>query len=401
MNWALFSLSGYISVGLWLSMPLLWAVHEWRRPRKWWCHVALIVGIGAYVLATIHSQTHISRIQVDHSQQVDDQMSQQQLARQAAQEQRAGEVAQIRFAEDAAGEFLDKGGLDDADRAYLESLESTAQPAWKAQKKDRTDDGGADAGDLQSMIGGSQKESEGMESQSIAAEPTVEPILMSEKDKLAADRLDGLNLSMIRIMLLLGAGYVLFDYVRRLNHAGDVYLPLPLPSRWTDAITPRAAVEMHDLESGRSLGEMLRLIARRGEVFLLLTDDSRCGAEAGESLARLPWGLWPMKVLRASEQSGLSDEFVFETLWFGRNCIVVEQADRAVRLLEDVVDRLAQRRVTRARSKQRVHVIWCMERSIDAQTQRRFAQLGAAAGFGLMIWSKTALIENGPHDEKK
>ena len=119
MNWELFSPIGYASIAVWLCMPLLWFINMFRRPRSWLCHVALVLGVAAYVLARINSETYINLIQVDRSQEIQEQLDRQEVARQAATQARKNEVAQIRFAEDGTDDFLDQGGMDAADIARI------------------------------------------------------------------------------------------------------------------------------------------------------------------------------------------------------------------------------------------------------------------------------------------
>lgn len=83
---------------------------------------------------------YVNRIQVDRSKEVESQLTEQEIARQATIKAREAEVAQITFAEDSAGDFLDMAGMDEADRKYLESLRDADDPAWKKEKKERTDD---------------------------------------------------------------------------------------------------------------------------------------------------------------------------------------------------------------------------------------------------------------------
>ncbi|MGY8994712.1 MAG: hypothetical protein ACKVK8_11275, partial [Rhodospirillales bacterium] len=109
-----FSIAGYLSIALWLVVPILWLVHAVRRPRRWICHYAVIVAVAALFFATINSKTYVNRIQIDRSEEIEAAQARQAAARKAAEESRAGEVAQVRFAEDGASDFLDEGGMDDA-----------------------------------------------------------------------------------------------------------------------------------------------------------------------------------------------------------------------------------------------------------------------------------------------
>lgn len=384
MNWEVFSTVGYVSVALWLCVPLLWLLHLLIRPRRWLAHIALVVGIGALVLATVNSKTHVGRIQVDRSAQIQEQMSRQAMARQAAEDDRADEVAPIRFAEDASGEYFDTAGLDEADLKYFESFSESVTPAWKREKKQRSTDD-ADPDDLESLIGAGQ-EREGIDVPDIIEEQEeAEPILMSDADKLTADRLDKANLSISRVAVLLAVLFITFDYVRRLNRYEEVYFPLPLPSGWSDALSSRPAELTLPAKPRRSLMDELRVITRRGEVFVYYTDNAESARNATVSLPRLPAGCWPIHVLRADGDPKLDDTFVFETLWFGRHSFVVGSPERAQAMIHRFTELLSERLRSRAHTRRTVHVVWDLAEPIPEQAARRFVELAAATGFVLII----------------
>lgn len=386
MNWQLFSTVGYISVGLWLGMPLVWLLHEVWRPRRWLVHVALLMGLAAFVLATINSRAYVNNIQVDRTEQIEEQMARQR----AIEAERMKDVARISFAEDAAGDRLDKAGMDDADLAYFESIADDT-PEWKRQKKQRSTDAADDTEDLEAMIDGGAPEAEGLESKALEAEQPVEPIYMSDADKLAADRLDAANLMGVRIMLVLAAAFCVVDYFRRLNNPREAYFPLPVPSRWADAVTPRPTVDMHPSRPDCSLLDELRRITRRGEMFVCVTSDARTACAAATRMGRLPVGLWPMQVVRVSEEPELTDADIFETLWYGRHSFVIDSTERAESLLAAFLKHLADRRETRARVRQTVHVIWDIDTPVSPPQRQAFARLGQATGFRLLLRRETLL----------
>jgi len=382
MNWAIFSILGYVSIALWLCMPLLWAVHAWRRPRGWWLHASVVVGVAAFVLASVNSQSHVSRIQVDRSNEIESQLSAQELARKKAEEQRADQVANIRFAEDGSGDYLDKAGLDEEDLKYFQSFEQDANPAWKQQQQQRSTDDN-DTQDLEAMIGG-KDEREGLESEAIPEEPAVEPILMSDADKLAADQLDAWNLGIIQLLILLAFVMLPFDYVRRLNRPREIYWPLPVPSRWADSATPREPVASRSDLTRERLPELLAQISRRGESFILLSDAQRVAHDLPNALPRLPLGLWPIEIIDLDQTPDLTDDFVFETAWFARNSYVVIDDARGRRLWEHLLFRLAERVRTRATARQAAHVIWDRAEPPSPAQLALFRRLGKATRFYLV-----------------
>lgn len=382
MNWELFSLIGYVSVALWVCVPLLWLLHVLIRPRKWLGHVALLSAVCALLLAEVNSRTHVSRIAVDQTEMVRNELAARDLARQQAEAERAEDAADITFAEDAAGDRLDKAGLDDTDLEYFESFGSDT-PAWKKQKQTR--DGNADEDDdLEAMIGG-VTERDGVEVEGMAEAEKREPIFMSEKDTLAANRLDKANLTAAQVFLALAVLFVVVDYVRRLNVYREAYFPLPIPSKWADALTARSSITVYPESPRRSLQEELRFISRRGEVFLYFTDDRAEAGQVAKTMPRLPGGKWPIHVVDLDAGGELDDRFVFETLWFGRNSFSLNDAACSLRLLEAFVEWLALRRASKAHTRQTVHLVWDLPLEVPEQTAKRLDVLCQATGFVLLI----------------
>jgi hypothetical protein len=383
MNWEIFSFAGYASIVVWLCIPLVWVAHMLRRPRRWLCHFALLLGVIAFVLARVNSQSYVNRIQVDRSEQIAAQLAAQERARQAAIAERAGEVAKIHFAEDGGKDFLDTGGMDEADLAYMRSFDNKNTPEWKKQKKKRSS-GPADDASLESMIGATE-ESRGVETDVLDEDAQAEPIMMSDKDKLAADRLDSANLMAVRIMLWLGVLVIVIDYLRRANVYREAYFPLPLPSSWTDTMTPRAPVEVRTKSPRRTLLEELRVFIRRGESFVYITDDTAGAAHTATTMYRLPWKLRPVDVLAVDDDAAMDDDFIFETLWYGRNSFVVDSPDRGEQMLARFTELLAERRASRACARQTVHVVWDVAIPISEQMRHRLANLGSATRYSLLL----------------
>ncbi len=383
MNWDIFSLSGYASIALWLCMPLLWLLHLLMRRRAWLVQIALLVGVAAFVLAKINSNTYVNRIQVDRSEQIQQQLDRQELAQQAATEAREDEVAQIRFAEDGSDDFLDAAGMDESDLKYLQSFNDDMTPEWKTEKKQRAAETVDDS--LESQIGAKETQ-EGVGPDVLLENEPLEPILMSGSEKLAADRLDATNLMMIRLMLCLGVVMLVVDYLRRANNYDLAYCPLPLPSSWVDAMTPRNPVTVRSHSPRRSLFDELRVYTQRGESFVYVTDDSVSAAKAATTLYRLPLGRWPVEVLNVAEfKDKMDDDFVFETLWYGRNSFVVNSSERAELMLARFMELMADRRTTRARVKQTVHVVWDVATPVSEETRHRFSNVGGATGYTLLL----------------
>ncbi|BCX46278.1 hypothetical protein HAHE_01860 [Haloferula helveola] len=382
MNWNYFNIFGYLGVLLWLSMPLLWMVHSRMKPRRWLCHVALVVGLVALMFAELNSSGHVNRIQLDRTEELAAREAEQQAKVEAVLESRGDEVAQIRFAEDDGDDFLDQAGMDEADLKYMEKLRSGEDPAWKKEKKTRSGGSGEEGG-LEDMIG-AVEETEGVDSETLDEAIEEDPIVMSAKDLETANRLDGLNLKVIRALLWIAVLVIIVDYLRRVNVYREAYLPLPLPSSWVNAAAPMPARVERPGTAERSLAQELQWLSRRGDSFLCVTDDGELAKSLPSQFPRPP--LAPMELIRLeSGQEKLGDDFVFESLWHGRSSFVTGSVESAERMLGRFVELMKKRRETRAKVRQTVHVVWDAKRPISPELEAAFVDAAALVGFSLFI----------------
>ena len=229
MNWQYFSILGYFGVALWLAAALLWLVY-WYRQQPRLRYIATAMTLAAFVCAKVNSATHVNRIEAIPANVLTQSASREEEIRKAALEVRGSEVAQITFAEDASGEFLDKAGMNEADLKYLGGGEPSATPEWKRQKQGRSNDAGEDASPedkLSSEISGPDT-SKGMDA-GIVGESGERPLItMSEADVAKAHRLDRWNLGATRFLILAAVLLLTVDYLRRANKYALASFPLPL-----------------------------------------------------------------------------------------------------------------------------------------------------------------------------
>lgn len=386
----LFSFWGYLSVGLGLAVPLLWLLHKLFRPRRWLCHYAVVVAVVALVCATINSRAYVNRIQIDRSEQLAAIQAKQEAARKAAEAARSDDVAQVRFAEDGAGDYLDEGGMDEADRKYMDSFDKAppqageqGEPEWKQRKvrsQTRTEDDS-----LEAMLDTTTGEEKGVEADFVEKE-AAEPIIMPERQVRLANRLDGLNLKWIRLLILAGLGLVVFDYLSRFNSYEEAYLPLPLPSGWVSSLTPLPAVQGWPIPPRRALPEELTWLLRRGDMFLYVTDDKQAAALLPEQAWRIPrLRLGAVDIIHVTDDAPVAADFIFETLWYGRSSFVVDSAARATALLARSMDLLAARKANRAHVRQSVHIVWDLPTPLPQETVDAFERLGRATGIVLVL----------------
>jgi hypothetical protein len=256
MNPQSFSILGYISVLLWIAVPLLWILRK-RIAISGWLPISL--ALLAFTLATINSRIHVSRIEAKVPDPAAHALEIASTKRKALEEARGKEVADIRFAEDGAEDFIDKAGMDESEKKYLDHISGNNDPAWKKQKKQRGEDA-KNSNELDDLID-TEKPTEKLSAEAIP-EPKESraPIFMSEPEVTIARRLNKLNLNATLMALLLGISYLIADYLARANSYARATHPLPLPAAWRNAFTPLPAVFHCPEKPRRDLPEQLAWI---------------------------------------------------------------------------------------------------------------------------------------------
>ncbi len=381
MNWNSFGIFGYLSVLASFGALALW-LFQMKKPARWVCQAALVLAVAAFVLAKINSTTHVNRIQPDLSEQTARSQALQQAAEQKMLNEREKDVADVRFAEDKSGEHLDTAGLDDAELKRLEKLKKNAAMPPPREKRER----GANATDdtsLESMIGGGDQ-SKGVEVEVPGEVDRPPSAIMSEADLLLANRLDHWNLNLTRIFIGLGLIGLFFDYLRRANIYRQATWPLPFPTSWRQSFTPLPPVVVRPDRPRRDLKSELSWLVRRGDVFLLLANDPKAVAAVPASFSKGFIRRRPVDVIPV-EDDALTDDFIFEALWFGRACFVVSSKERADRILARIVALLEVRKKFRARVWRNVHVVCEMDTPPSTHTRESFDRLASATGFSLFL----------------
>jgi hypothetical protein len=374
MNPQSFSIIGYLSVLLWLAVPLLWLLRGRLRTPGW---LPLVLAVVSLAFATINSRTHVARIEAAPAAESANPLD-ADAKRKALEQARKGDVADIRFAEDGADDFIDKAGMEDADRKYLESLDETAEPEWKKQKKQRGSTDQEEAG-LDETLGGEEVIS-GVPADSLPPEEDERAaIILPEPDIAAAHRLDGLNLAASRVAILLGVVMLFVDYLTRANRYTRAFFPLPFPAAWRNAFTPLPAIVKLPEKPRRTLKEELAHITRRGDAFLCVTKDP---AALPDNLPTLGKSGLPIDLLRA-DGDRITDTFVFESLWYRRSCFVVDSPQRAQTLFAEILKQLELRHASRAQAKHNVHLVWNLDELPGEKDLTTFERLASSTGFSL------------------
>lgn len=362
---------------------LLCALIYWARKRRFVARLAAALALAALACTLLHSVTHVSRIEIDPSAQLAEMEARQQAKRQAVLDSRGAEVAQIRFAEDDGGEFLDKAGLEESDLKYLESIDSDEVPEWKKSKKKRSDESAEDDG-IEDLVDTEETEG-GADVGELGETARSEPILMSEAGVITARRIDRWSRRFAWALVILALLLLFHDYLRRANRYAEASLPLPLPSSWLNAVTPIPPLLDRPDPPRRPVPAELRWLARRGDAFVYLTESPQAAEAAMQVLRPLSARRGRPEVIRVAGEDEIDDDFIFDAVWFGRASFIIDSAARAERLMERFAALLAERHARRARVRQTAHVVRDLGKAMPATARNAFTRLAQVTGFSLFL----------------
>ncbi len=371
-NMDYFSLSGYASVMALVLVFTLWVIHFIFKPQQIVCYLAMGMAIMAFSLGKHNSLTYVNKIQPDRSQQKAELEAKIAAEQQAVLDQRGEQVAQIRFAEDAEDEFLDRAGLDDEDLENLDNIREELTPDWKREKKKRS-----------ASTEGS--EGEGMDTAAIAESAEPEPIVMLEADLMRANHFDYWNLQISKWCMGLGLLIILYDYIRRHNRYESAYFPLKIPSALTNLVTPYPSVVDQSSKPRRSVPEELTWLTKRGDPFVYFSSNSANTKEVDEALVSFFGKKKNSLQIIKTSTSAFTDNFAFESWWFGRSSVIVESKERSESMIGSFLDLLEGRSSTRARVRQTAHLVWDLDSPIPNEIKNRLEQLAARTGFSLLL----------------
>jgi len=331
-----FGVTGFFSLLLWLG-ALAVILAAWRHGAGRQRQVRLLAAAGLALLALLPARSaayRIAWIDVDRSEEV---------ARAAAAAAAAEPVAGgpgVRFAEDTTE-------VKPPEPAYRQrGIQARSREKLEAEAKPRS-------------------EPETMESKVVTLlDETGQLVLrMPEKALRRARRLDRGNRLGVAVVFWLALGLLVVDYLRTFHSPTACSFPVPVSGPLLDRILPRAPV-MHVPEE--LLPALAETIIRRGETFIY------CGPNADHvvPVERLPrWRLgshawdWLPKLTAGEGNDDL--EFLLDAVWFNRAFVVIADRDKAVRLPAALRDYTAIRRVTRARARNTVNILWDMDDDAD------------------------------------
>ncbi|HEX5790377.1 MAG TPA: hypothetical protein VFY13_04450, partial [Luteolibacter sp.] len=375
MNWQIFGITGYLSVALAASVVALWVV-QWRRPSRRMALYALAVALLTMLAARHNSRSHVSRITIDQSARIAEVKARENAKRQALIKSRSDNVADVQFAEDGNNDAIDTAGMDEADLKYLKALsdDGTEIPEWKKEKKTRGADGAETDDSLEGKLNAGEKPTAAVEddkTDELAKEE--QPIPMLEPMYNMANRLDLWNLRLSSTLFWLALLMIAIDYLRRANMPQLASPPLPLPSGWLNAFNTLPTVSKDPRTIRSDTVSQLVWLTRRGDPWLLFTDDSRHTQEAIKALAPCARKPWNLDLIRVDNR--IDDSMIFESLWYGRASFIADDPQRAQPIFTAIFAGLEERRRTKAQCSQTVHVIWNWRAPLPDETLEAFRKV--------------------------
>lgn len=385
MNWQIFGITGYLSVALAATVVAMWVV-QWRRPSRRMALYALAVALLTMLAARHNSNSHVSRITIDQSARIAEVKARENAKREALIKSRSDNVADVQFAEDGNNDAIDTAGMDEADLKYLQALsdDGAETPEWKKQKKTRGGAGTEPDDSLEGKLNAGEKPTasvDGDKNEELAKDQ--QPIPMLEPLYNRANRLDLWNLRLSWTLFWLALLMIAIDYLRRANMPQLASYPLPLPSSWLNSFIALPTVSREPRTTRSDTVSQLVWLTRRGDPWLLFTDDSRHTEAAIKALAPYARKPWNLDLIHVDE--GVDDALIFESLWYARASFIADNPQRAQSIFSAIFLGLNERRKGRAHCQQTVHVIWNWRAPLPDETLEAFRKVAEGSGFTLLV----------------
>ena len=388
MNFEIFSLAGYLSMAVAITVPLFWLLHWISKLKKWAVHISLLLALVSFGFAKYNSKYYVELIQEDESEKNAAAAKKKEDRQRKLENERAADVAQIRFAEDGGEDFIDRGGMDETDLRLhgLKKENKKVDPLKNRKKKKRSDTDKNDNSLINSI--NSKEKKEGAKTEAIEKK-VKPPAILKYNDIQLAHLIDGLNLKFIRWLILLSITYIVIDYFKRGNKKDQSYFPLPLPSNIFNAFTPLCAPIKKNMVRSRPVLKELLTNCKRNEPFLYMSDSNVTDylpSKAPRFMKYFPIDILPLH----HEGTQIHKDFIFESLWYARSCFYSNDSDRAQILLVHFIPLMAQRKEARAFAKQNIHIVWDFSEPLPEKTIKLFSQLGNATGIYLHLINPTS-----------
>jgi len=390
---------------------------------------AFLLSLLALLLAWINSH-NISNIEVDRTEQIEAMRAKQAAAREEEEEAKSREPETkpaARFAEETPEEAKDLAGKgQEKDKpaekgtkgVTADEAKAAAKGAEEELSKKGVEDGADDAERAtegrrhayreqgkKAREEGKKRKIEDVQDV-VETKKAVSARMMPEADVIAADRFDRVNLFFARLTPWLALALVCLDYLSRFNKTFGYYFPLPIAGRIVDALFPKThSVHLHTASvdprptppptgsepSGGDQGvlrQYLEDVLRKGESFIYFGPTDLWQAPELHRITLRKRKLGAVTKLTYDSADALADSrFIFDSVWFGRYCFVVTDAEAARKLVGDLIDYLRMRRIPRAAAWSTVHIVWAFEASLPHESLRELLLLSKETNFKLVVVS--------------
>lgn len=324
-----YALLGLLLAVAGLALSILYPIRP-TRLLPWLTAAAFLL---AFAFAHLHTTRHTTRLEIDRPPIAESEEDAFSYARLLAA--RGEDVADVRFAEDTQADTIDRAGLTEADLAFFDSVAQKQPTITPVANEPQTPTGPA-------------------------------PIVTDEATYYLAHNLARWNLNLTKSFLLLAAFLLGYDYLRRFNHYPTATFPLPLPGKLASSVAPIPALVERPNPPRRTIPQELTWLARRGDSFILLTQNPETAQQAEKLLTALPKPLRPTTLIHLGHDDtpDLTDDFLIESLWYSRASFLLSDPTRAESFLDALTTALTQRQAHRARTRRPAHLVWDLETPI-------------------------------------
>jgi hypothetical protein len=341
---------GLLSIGIWVAAILALVLHG-RRLRKGYSLVALGLSLVAIVLAKVNS-SHVSAIKLDRRDEIA-----AVVKAQKEQAAAAGEVDSV-----ASAVKFAEGDPEEAALAYRKQGKQVRTAGKHVDKP---------VGDLEETT-----------------TPTTERF-MAESDLRLANRLDRVNLLIVRLIWWVAWVVGIADYLSRFNSTAHVRWPLPISGRWLDGLfhKTRAALMGGRATARLSPERYVQEIVMKGENFVYFGDHDPSSGPLLHRLRVWKWAIWSLpKLLYGAPAAPRGSEFALDAAWFGRYGVVMSGKAESAALLADMVAILLERYEAGASARVTLHLIWDLPELPPMETVAPLIRVLRETNLKLVVW---------------
>lgn len=376
-----FGIVGLASIIAWVAAACLLLIYC-RNARR---HVhylrALAIAAVAYGLAQINSD-RVSAIETDRTEQLEWARVQQQRARDESDG--PGKV-RVRFAEDSNNDRLDIAGITRDEIKTLtggSGVLGDAEPGYRKEGK-------------QTREAGKKADTKTDEVAEAASGEKKPPRIMKEADVLRANRFDRYNLLMVNLLLWAAALAFVGDYLWRFNRAFDWYYPFPISGSWLDHLFHKSHSILVLNQRTDLWKDYLEGVVRKGETFIYFGQHALGPSSLLPRIVLGRMGVLPLRrIVYGSEGVPLDVEFFLDAVWFQEYCVVVDNPDAALKLVDPLIAYLDKRHVTRAAAPHTVNLVWTFDVLPDERLIGKLASLAAETNLRFVLASPGQVSES-------